>query len=109
MALISVFSISTLFQHGVFIGSIYSPRWGTFYVEKGRDTGGVTHSVIYHEKDITLPHGEPTCIEMKHGHKPINHAHNTLNASYSGFKEPMKDYFEEPKETKQRLRSASHP
>ena len=43
-------------RNGVFVGSIYSPRWGTFYVEKGANVAGVTHSVIYHENDIKLPH-----------------------------------------------------
>ena len=86
-------------KNGVFVGSIYSPRWGSFYVEKGQETGGVTHSVIYHEKDIVLPNGAPTCKEMKHKFKPVNE-------TFEHFHKPMSDYFETPEEIKvqERLR-----
>jgi len=65
-------------KNGVFIGSIYSPQWGAFYVEKGRETGGVTHSVIYHEKDIVLPHGAPKCIQMNHNATVVGPDHQTV-------------------------------
>jgi len=48
-------------KNGVFVGSIFSPTAGTFYIERGPDGGGVTHSIIYHENDIELPNGSPTC------------------------------------------------
>jgi hypothetical protein len=52
-------------RNGVFSGTIFSPLWGTFYVER-RGEAGATHSVIYHENDIELPENFGSCKEMKH-------------------------------------------
>ncbi|CBY34574.1 unnamed protein product [Oikopleura dioica] len=52
-------------RKGVFSGTIFSPLWGTFYVER-RGEAGATHSVIYHENVIELPENFGSCKEMKH-------------------------------------------
>ncbi len=52
-------------RKGVFSGTIFSPLWGTFYVER-RGEAGATHSVIYHENEIELPENFGSCKEMKH-------------------------------------------
>ena len=58
-------------RQGVFSGTIFSPLWGTFYVER-RGEAGTTHSVIYHENEIELPKDFGHCKEMKHSPADFN-------------------------------------
>ena len=52
--------------------------------------GGLTHSIIYHEKHINMPKNGTTCYEMRHDDGGPKMKQN--------FNDPMKDYYEEPLE-----------